>query len=154
MTTTANLAQLTKSVVVAAGVERAFTLFTARMGDWWPLITHSVGGEEATAVAMDCCAGGEIIESLADGTTTVWGRVTGWEPPRRVAFTWHPGTPVEEATHVDVSFAEHDGGTLVTLVHSGWAARPDGERARVGYDSGWEVVLAPLVRLASGDAAP
>ena len=46
-------------------------------------------------------------------------------------------------------------GTLVTLIHSGWAAQPDGERARMGYDSGWEVVLAPLVRLAAGgDAAP
>ena len=155
MTTTADLAPVTKSVVVAAGVDRAFELFTAQMGDWWPLISHSVGGQEATAVVMQCREGGEIVESLADGATASWGRVTNWDPPRRVAFTWHPGAPIGEATHVEVSFEPDDGGTLLTLIHSGWAAQPDGERARMGYDSGWEVVLAPLVRLAAGgDAAP
>ena len=155
MPTTAELAPLTKSVVVAAGVDRAFALFTARMGDWWPLLTHSVGQENATAVVMEGREGGEIIESLADGSTTSWGTITSWEPPRRVAFTWHPGAPVDEATQVEVTFAPRAGDTLVTLVHSGWASRPDGERARISYDSGWDVVLAPLARLAeSGDAAP
>jgi len=150
MTSTATLAPLTKSVVVPAGVERTFELFTARMGDWWPLLTHSVGRETATGVAMDGRQGGEIVESLADGGRTTWGTVTAWEPPHRVAFTWHPGTPVPEATRVEVTFAAQDAGTLVTLVHSGWAARPDGDQARAGYDSGWEVVLAPLAELARG----
>ena len=150
MTTTAELAPLTKSVVVAAVVDRAFALFTARMGDWWPLLTHSVGEENATGVVMEGWEGGQMIESLAEVSTTSWGTITAWEPPRHVAFTWHPGTPVEEATQVEVTFAPHGADTLVTLVHSGWASRPDGERARAGYDRGWEVVLAPLVRLAEG----
>ena len=155
MTTTAELAPLTKSVVVATGVDRAFALFTARMGDWWPLLTHSVGGENAAGVVMEGWEGGEIIESLADGSTTSWGTITVWEPSRRVAFTWHPGTPVEEATRVEVTFAPHAADTLVTLVHSGWASRPDGERARIGFDRGWDIVLAPLARLAvGGDTAP
>ena len=155
MTTTAGLAPLTKSVVVATGVDRAFALFTARMGDWWPLLTHSVGQENAIGVVMEGWEGGEIIESLADGSTTSWGTITAWEPPGRVEFTWHPGTPAEEATRVEVTFAPHGAGTLVRLVHSGWASRPDGERARAGYDRGWEIVLAPLAQLAqAGDTAP
>ena len=45
---TAALPPLVKSVVVAAAQERAFELFTAEIGQWWPLLTHSVGGESAT----------------------------------------------------------------------------------------------------------
>jgi uncharacterized protein YndB with AHSA1/START domain len=148
MTTTTDLSALVKQVVVAADVARAFELFTARMGDWWPVRTHSVGGDRATRVALAGQVGGEIVETIADGTTAVWGTVTEWSPPDRVAFTWHPGAPVEEATLVEVSFTPHDDGTLVALVHTGWAARPDGARARAGYSEGWELVLAPLADLA------
>lgn len=153
MDTATDLSSLTKQVFVATGVTRAFELFTARMGDWWPLRTHSVGGERATGVAVVGRLGGEIVETIADGTTAVWGTVTDWSPPDRVAFTWHPGTPVEQATRVEVTFEPHEDGTRVTLVHTGWAARPDGARARAGYDTGWELVLTPLVELAGGGAS-
>ena len=149
MDTATDLSPLTKRVVVAAGVARAFELFTARMGEWWPLRTHSVGEERSTGVAMTGDLGGEIVETIGDGTTSVWGTVTDWSPPDRVVFTWHPGTPVDETTRVEVTFAPHDAETLVTLVHTGWAARPDGARARTGYDVGWDIVLAPFAELAA-----
>ncbi len=144
MTTTAELAPITKTVVVAATVERAFALFTAEMGRWWPLRTHSVGAASSAGVVMGDRVGGVIVETLADGSTAVWGTITDWAPPALVAFTWHPGQSAAEATRVEVTFAEQDAGTLVTLVHSGWEARPDAERARRGYTSGWDVVLASL----------
>lgn len=145
MATTTSLAPLTKTVLVPGPVDRAFDLFTAGLGSWWPMRTHSVGEHESAGVAMQCRAGGEIVETLADGSTTVWGTVTDWEPPSRLAFTWHPGQPAAEATRVEVRFEESGSRTLVTLVHSGWEGRPDGSRARQGYDSGWDVVLAHLV---------
>ena len=37
-------------------------------------------------------------------------------------------------------------GTLVELVHTGWERRPDGARAREGYDTGWNTVLNEFVR--------
>jgi uncharacterized protein YndB with AHSA1/START domain len=117
------------------------------MGAWWPLLTHSVGQAAATGVQMQCRLGGLIVETVDDGSAHVWGTVTGWDPPQRVAFSWHPGNPVEEATTVEVRFSAEDSGTRVTLVHSGWANRPDGARARQGYVTGWDVVLA---RLAAG----
>lgn len=147
MTETTALAPLTKTVVVACPVERAFDLFTARLAEWWPLATHSVGGATALGVEMQCREGGRIVETLGDGSTEVWGTVTGWEPPERVAFTWHPGQPVAEATRVEVTFSAEGAATRLTLVHSGWETRPDGSTARQGYDTGWDLVLAALSAL-------
>lgn len=66
-------------------------------------------------------------------------------PPRRVVFTWgfvnpEVGVPPGSST-VEVTLEERDGGTLVRLVHRGL---PRDERG--GHDSGWETMLARLVR--------
>jgi uncharacterized protein YndB with AHSA1/START domain len=131
-----------KSVTVPAAPPRAFELFTAHLGEWWPLATHSVGLQDAVSVTFGEGVGAVIIETDADGTTCRWGTVTHWEPPYRVAFTWHPGAPEAEATRVDVTFTPSGPGrTAVQLVHSGWERRPDGASARDGYDSGWGPVI-------------
>ena len=140
-----------KSVTVPAAPQRAFELFTAHIQEWWPLRTHSVGTEQAVGIAFGESTGAMIVETLADGTTSVWGTVTQWEPPHRVAFTWHPGTPEVEATLVEVTFTQGGpGSTVVRLVHSGWERRPDGASAREGYDSGWEPVIGRFVEVAAG----
>jgi uncharacterized protein YndB with AHSA1/START domain len=139
-----------KSVTVTASPQRAFELFTTRMQEWWPLRTHSVGIEDAVGIAFGDGVGAAIIETLANGTTSVWGTVTLWEPPHRVAFTWHAGTPVAQATRVEVTFTQDGpGSTVVRLVHSGWERRPDGTSAREGYDSGWEPVIRRFAQTAS-----
>ncbi len=150
MTSTTALGPLTKTVRVAVARDRAFELFTARIGAWWPLATHSVGGATSRGLVLERRRGGRLVELLADGSTADWGQVTAWEPPARVALTWHPGTPPEEATRVEVSFTSDGPGTLVTLVHSGWESRPDGTHARGGYETGWDSVLRPYVDLAGG----
>ena len=79
---------------------------------------------------------------MRDGTTCVWGTVTGWEPPVGVSFTWHPGQPASSAGDIEVRFvAQGPERTVVELTHSGWERRSDGATARLGYDSGWEIVL-------------
>jgi uncharacterized protein YndB with AHSA1/START domain len=139
-----------KTVTVPAAPRRAFELFTAHIHEWWPLQTHSVGEDQAVGVAFGAGVGGEIVETLADGTTSVWGTVTDWAPPHRVAFTWHAGTPPAEATRVEVTFTEDEpGSTVVRLVHSGWEHRPDGASVRDGYESGWDPVIASYVQTAS-----
>jgi len=139
-----------KSVTVPTAPQRAFELFTAHIQEWWPLRTHSVGTEHAVGVAFGEGVGAAIIETLADGTTSVWGTITHWEPPHRVAFTWHPGTAEAEATRVEVTFAQNGPGrTVVRLVHSGWERRPDGASARESYDSGWEPVIGLFAEAAA-----
>ena len=146
-----SLEPVRKAVTVPATPEQAFGLFTAHIQDWWPLNTHSVGLEQAVRVAFGAGVGEVIIETLADGATSVWGTVTDWEPPHRVAFTWHAGTPPGEATRVEVTFtAAEPGNTVVRVVHSGWEHRPDGASAREGYDSGWDPVISRFADRAAG----
>ena len=139
-----------KTVTVPTAPQRAFELFTAHIQEWWPLRTHSVGEENAVGIAFGEGVGATIIETLADRTTSVWGTITGWEPPHRVAFTWHAGTPEAEATRIEVTFTQDGpGSTVVELVHSGWERRPDGASAREGYNSGWEPVIGRFAETAA-----
>ena len=104
------LPPIRREILVDADPATAFDVFTARLGQWWPLAELSVFGDGA-AVSF---SGGQIIESAADGRTAVWGTVTRWEPPDAVAFTWHPGQPAEEDT----------GDTWVALLHRPGSAAP------------------------------
>jgi len=122
---------------VQAGPQEAFEVFTARIGDWWPLATHSVHGAGGS-VAF---AGGEIVERSAAGEVSVWGTVTRWDPPAAVTFTWHPGRSADRPTEVTVSFAAAGEQTLVTLEHTGWEAYDDPAAARAEYGHGWPAVL-------------
>ena len=147
------LAPLVKTIKVPQDPTGAFRLFTERIRDWWPLATHSVGEADAIDVSFGTAVGEEIVETMRGGQTTSWGTITVWEPPDRVAFTWHPGTAVHEATFVEVTFERVEDGTLVTLTHSGWDNRPDGLRARRGYGPGWDFVLGRYTGLAAGQSS-
>jgi uncharacterized protein YndB with AHSA1/START domain len=139
-----------KSVTVPTVPQRAFELFTDHIYEWWPLVSHSVGGEHAVGIVFGGGAGGAIVETLADGTTSVWGTVTDWEPPNRVAFTWHAGSPQAQATRVEVTFTQDGPGTtVVRLVHSGWESRLDGASARDGYESGWDPIMSRFASAAA-----
>ena len=132
-----------KELVVPAGREAAFERFTAEMNLWWPRHTHSVFQEACAEVRMEGREGGRVHEVSGDGEEVEWGRVTAWEPPGRVVFTWHPGREPDTAQEVEVTFRQVEGGTLVRLEHRGWEALGDGaDAARGDYDAGWDVVLA------------
>lgn len=143
MTDRPTFAPLVKQVLVRADVDRAFARFTAGLGDWWPRASHSVGGVESLSVTFEGHVGGRIVESIRDGRVCVWGTVTAWEPPRRVAFTWHPGREPETAQDVEVRFEPHADGTRVVLVHTGFErlGAKLGRVARRGYPLGWTYVL-------------
>jgi uncharacterized protein YndB with AHSA1/START domain len=135
-----------KQLKVNLPVEKAFELFTAGMGTWWPMATHSVGEEQAETCFFEGWAGGRIVEVLKDGSQSEWGKVIGWEPSHRVSFYWYPGRTPDTAQEVTVTFSEIPNGTLVELVHVGWETL--GEEAlarRNGYDTGWDYVLAKYV---------
>lgn len=141
-TTTERLEPIRKTLRVPAVPEEAFRRFTAEMDGWWPLGTHSVFGEESEGVEVGEGEGLPIVERGAGGRTGVWGTVTVWDPPRRVAFTWHPGRDATTAGEVEVTFRAVEGGTEVTLLHGGWDRLGEGAAGeRRSYDGGWDVVL-------------
>lgn len=136
------LAPVVKTVKVNLPVDAAFRLFTEEINGWWPLVTHSVFGDEAVSCTLEGHAGGRFYEVHRDGRQSEWGQVQVWEPPHRVVFTMHPGRTPDTAQEVEVAFQGEVGGTRVTLTHRGWENL--GEQAQVmrgRYDHGWEVVL-------------
>ena len=65
--------------------------------------------------------GGRIYERDAQGVEHDWGVVTAWEPPSRLAYTWHLGRDPDEATDVEIRFlAAGAGTTRVEIEHTGW----------------------------------
>lgn len=131
-----------KELVVRCRPQLAFDVFTARMSDWWPLATHSVGAEEAQSVAIEPEEGGRLFETCADGAEHVWGHVTYWDPPAGFDCTWHPGREADAATRLSLRFHPVEDGTRVVLEHAGWEILGDeAEATRNGYDGGWESVF-------------
>jgi len=131
-----------KTVTVRAAPAQAFRRFTAEIGSWWPLRSHSVGQGEAETVVFEGRVGGRIVEKIRGGRECVWGTVTAWEPPLCVAFTWHPGREPESAQDVEVRFTAAGDKTRVELEHRGFERLGrEAKRARRGYPIGWAYVL-------------
>jgi uncharacterized protein YndB with AHSA1/START domain len=132
------LPPLRRQVVVPAGPQVAFDVFTQRIGAWWPVEKFSVHGAKATAAFRD----GRLVETGPDGDEAVWGTVLDWQPPRLLRLTWHPGHSAERAGEIEVSFAEvTEALTLVTVEHRGWERLADPAAARDEYRNGWPAVL-------------
>lgn len=141
------LPPIRREVRVHCDADTAFELFTAHLGAWWPVGTHSVFGARASVAFED----GVVVERHGSDRA-VWGTVLRWERPAGFAMTWHPGQGPEQATEVAVSFEPDGDGTLVKLTHSGWERLADSAVAREEYDGGWPHVLAGFGQLVAGDA--
>jgi uncharacterized protein YndB with AHSA1/START domain len=85
-------------------------------------------------------------------------RTVASDPPRYVAFRWVPGIPEDGAppsptTLVEFWVREQDGGTIVQVVESGFAAVPNPEEAIEGNTKGWIFQLDVLKSNAEREAA-
>jgi uncharacterized protein YndB with AHSA1/START domain len=135
-----------KSVEVGVPVETAFRVFTEQAGSWWPLATKSVGQEEAVDLIFEPEVDGRVYERLRNGDEHEWGRILAWEPPHRLALTWHPGRGPETSQEVEVRFSPVDGGARLELEHRGWERLvATAEEIPEHYVSGWDAVLAEFV---------
>ena len=138
-------------IVVPAPIERAFTVFTDRFGDFKPP-EHNLLGAPITKTVFEARVGGNIIDQAEDGSECRWARILAYEPPDRVVFSWDISprwsleTNVEQTSEVEVRFiAETPLRTRVELEHrlidrhgTGWEAVLDG----VDGDEGWPLYLA------------
>lgn len=140
--TKARIPPVERSIQVPWDPETAFRRFTERIDEWWPLETHACAPEEAETCAVEPGVGGRLYETTRDGEEHLWGTITAWDPPRRLAFTWHPGRPTATRQDVEVTFAPVRGGTRVEVVHTGWERLgKEAEETREQYGPGWEFVL-------------
>lgn len=148
--TNAGTTSVRTEIVVEASVERAFEVFTADMGSWWPPEHHILQGELAEMV-FEPRVGGRVYDRATDGTECQWARVLAYDPPYRVAFSWDISlqwqveTDHAKTSEVEVRFIEEGPNrTRVELEHrhlerhgDGWEAMRDA----VGSPEGWGVGL-------------
>jgi uncharacterized protein YndB with AHSA1/START domain len=149
-----------RSIVVRAPQERAFAIFTERMGSWWPLDGYSLGTKPVVDAIVEPRAGGRWYERSEDGSEVDWGRVLTWEPPARVVLAWQVSSEFRPDpdlhTEVEVRFSA-DGAhrTRVELEHRGLEAygeRTAQMRDTYGSDSGWMGLLRAFAATAGGEA--
>jgi uncharacterized protein YndB with AHSA1/START domain len=142
--TDVDISPLEFTMEVEQPIDAAFTLFTEKIGTWWPTKTHSIGEDRVAELVFEPRVGGRLLERLDDGTEYAWGEVLIWEPPTRVVITWHPNPEPIAMTEVEVVFAPIDARhTRVTLTHRHWERLGAiAAEARRGYSMGWPGVLS------------
>jgi uncharacterized protein YndB with AHSA1/START domain len=141
------IAPVRKTIRVKASAARAFEVFTAGLGRWWP-IDHGIGKTPRKNVAMETRVGGHWYELAEDGTRTNVGRIIVWEPPQRFVMSWDvnsqwkPDTTI--GSEVEVRFiAEGGDATRVELEHRKFEqlGAEGGAKVRNDVDRGWPGLL-------------
>jgi uncharacterized protein YndB with AHSA1/START domain len=160
MSRTVTIAPVRKSIAVKAPQSRAFEVFTAGLGRWWPK-SHHIGAAEMKEAIMEPRAGGRWYEKGVDGSECDWGNVLVWEPPQRVVISWHLDgnwkyNP-DVFSEVEVTFiADGPNATRVELEHRHLErlGEAGGEAVRKGVDSpgGWSSLLETYAKEAGGTA--
>ena len=156
-TQAAETAAIRRSVTVDCSVEHAFSTFTDRIHEWWPLGTHSIdhyeSGSAAETVVFQGGAGGQVYERTRGGEELKWADVVAYEPPHRFVLSWNPSREHDRPrTEIEVTFTDEGGKTRVELEHRGWERLgAEAGEARRGYSEGWEAVLGTYAEKASGD---
>jgi uncharacterized protein YndB with AHSA1/START domain len=154
--TQAPAAVVRRQIVVAAPLDKAFTVFTERFGDIKPA-EHNLLGAPIAETVFEPRVGGSIYDRATDGSECRWARVLVFEPPHRVVFSWDIGptwqleTDPGNASEVEVRFVEEaPDRTRVELEHRhldrhgpGWESVRDG----VDDEQGWPLYLQRYVDL-------
>ncbi len=139
---------MTSSVTVAlrlrAPPERAFEAFVAQIGAWWrPNVMFRTTPRPPGALAFEPGEGGRLTETLASGKVFEIGRITLWDPPRRLVFTWRQAAfPLDLHTEVEIVFEPVGDETRVSVEHRGFDRVPQGNAARHAMPD--EVLLKQL----------
>ena len=129
-----DLSPLVFTVTVDQPIGDAFTLFTDKIGTWWPKASHSIGEERVVDVVLEPWRDGRLYERQNDGTECSWGEVLVWDAPHRFVMTWHPSLQPIAVTEVEVRFAVVDPATTaVELTHRHWQRL--GDVAAVAHDA-------------------
>jgi uncharacterized protein YndB with AHSA1/START domain len=157
--TQAESAVVRRQIMVEAPIEKAFSVFTDRFGDFKPA-EHNMLAVPIAETVFEPKVGGSIFDRGADGSECRWARILAYDPPHRVVFSWDigPTWQVEAdpdlTSEVEVTFtAEAPDRTRVDLEHRyldrhgpGWESVRDG----VAHDQGWPLYLDRYAALFAG----
>jgi uncharacterized protein YndB with AHSA1/START domain len=144
MTQPVETAVVRREVTVPVSRERAFEVFAAQFGTWWPR-EYSIGQSDMADFVVEPKTGGRWYEVGVDGTECDTGRVTAFEPPERLVLAWHLNgewqydPDPDHASEVEVRFvADGPVRTRVELEHRGFERHGGGAAAvQGGVEQGW-----------------
>jgi uncharacterized protein YndB with AHSA1/START domain len=155
MTDQIDTAVVRRTVTVPVSQQRAFEVFTAQLGTWWPK-EFSIGEADMADFIVEPRVGGRWYEVGVDGKECDTGRVTAFEPPERLTLAWHLNERFQfdpdpaHASEVDVRFiAEDPTRTRVELEHRGFERHgggADAVRGVVDSPQGWDYCLELFVK--------
>jgi uncharacterized protein YndB with AHSA1/START domain len=120
---------------VPADPQRTFAAFTEEIALWWQpsaLFQVTRGGDGR--LAFEPGVGGRLYTILPDGTQFEIGRISVWEPGRRLVFGWRQASfSPGQATEVEVCFEPVGDETRVSVEHRAWDTIPRQHAARHGF---------------------
>jgi len=145
-------APVRKSIAVKAPQAKAFEVFTAHIGRWWP-VSHTLLKSPVKATIIEPRVGGRWYQVGEDGSECINGFVLGWFPSSKLILSWRLNSKFEiddaVESEVEIHFiAEAPNATRVELEHRITAL--DGETIRVAVDApnGWSAILAAYAQSA------
>ncbi len=140
---------------VRASPQRAIDAFVGEIGAWWkPNGLFQTTPRAPGLLAFEPGEGGRLTETLVNGKVFEIGRITAWEPPVRLVFSWRQANfPPDLHTEVEVRFEGVGDETRVSVEHRGFDQVPADSAARHGFPDQallmrlaewWQVLLGSL----------
>lgn len=137
-------------VTVNTSAKEAFIAFTEKFSTWWPS-AYTLSKETLQNIGFEPKEGGACYEIGLHGFRCDWGRVTVWEPPHQLRFTWQvspKSTPEPNpalASEVRVSFTETAPSvTRVDIEHHNIERHGEGSaqyREELASEYGWPYLI-------------
>ena len=133
-----------QAITIEAPPAAVFDAYVHHIDQWWPRqgryrYSFALPDTEPAHIRFEPGKDGRLYETFADGSEYEIGRITLWEPPQRLIYTWR--APNWEAeTVVDIRFEQVEGGTRVAVRHTGWEAA-GAEAGAAGYGEGLVEIL-------------
>jgi Activator of Hsp90 ATPase homolog 1-like protein len=141
---------ISKSVVLACEPARAFQLFTARIGEWWPADRRHTKDPHSELFLLES---GRFYERSRDGTEVDLGKVRVWEPPQRLVLDFYVGTDAGHPTEVEVRFSAEGSVTRVSIAHRPTPASQAMWNLRAPiFERSWDAVLTAIAAAAAREA--
>ncbi|GAB2944592.1 SRPBCC family protein [Micromonospora polyrhachis] len=141
---------LRSTLHVSAPPERAFSVFTDGLSDWWVKEYTWSGPDALVEIGIEPRDGGLAYEIGPYGFRCDWGRVLLWQPPSRLVFAWQIGpdrAPLpdpDRASEVAITFTpDEDARTCVVVEHRHFDRHGEAaEGYRQALTAGWRELLS------------
>lgn len=123
------------AIRVPADPARAFEAFTREIAAWWrPDGLFCITPRGDGRLAFEPGVGGRLYTTFDDGEQFEIGRISVWEPGRRLVFAWRQANfGPDQSTEVEVGFEAVGDETRVSIEHRAWDTIPQKHAARHGF---------------------